>query len=128
MSSVDRGQSDLILGGTLRARSFLYGCMVRELSFSSFGHGYGYLMFSRLYKSMFLSRDTYKRIFVCSLVHSSIEQPIDSLRRRCLQIDQHFSHVTNINFQPPKCISLPFLINWVQGKIIKNKGIDIGAN
>ena len=36
-SSVDGGQSELTLEGTLRARSFLCGWVVRELSFSSFG-------------------------------------------------------------------------------------------
>ena len=29
---------------------------------------------------------------------------------------------------PPKCIYLPFLINWVQGEIIENMEIDIRAN
>ena len=37
-------------------------------------------------------------------------------------------NVTNIDFQPPKCISLSFLISWVQGEIARNRGIDIRAN
>ena len=37
-------------------------------------------------------------------------------------------NVTNIDFQCPQCISLPFLINWVQGEIARNNEINIRAN
>ena len=46
----------------------------------------------------------------------------------CLVVIEKGIYVTNINFQPPKCISLPFLIKWVQGKITRNREIDIRAN